>query len=303
MSNLLLGQLVALITSMLWASTSVLFSISGRRVGSQVVNLMRLLLALGIILVMHRLTQNHWLPTAAEPWRWGWLLLSGVIGLTLGDAALFQALVYLGPRLTMLVMSLVPVVSSLLAWGLLGETLGFTAALAVPVTVVGVAWVVFEHGGNDEQVQAGKFVPGILFALGGMLGQSLGLITSRLGLVGDFPALSATLIRTISATAMLWVLPLVSGRVRQVIGSFWQDRGTMWLIIGGTIVGPVLGVLFSLIAIQNAPIGIASTLMSLTPIMILPIVYVVFKERISGRAFGGTLIALAGVALIFLPKR
>jgi drug/metabolite transporter (DMT)-like permease len=71
-------------------------------------------------------------------------------------------------------------------------------------------------------------------------------------------------------------------------------------IVGGAIAGPFLGVWLSLIAVQHAPIGVASTLMSLPPILLIPLAWLIFKERITQRAIVGTALALAGVAVLFL---
>jgi len=72
------------------------------------------------------------------------------------------------------------------------------------------------------------------------------------------------------------------------------------LIALGALLGPVLGVSSSLLAIQHAEIGVASTLMALTPVIILPISYFVFKEKIGWQALLGTALAISGVAVLFL---
>ncbi len=74
----------------------------------------------------------------------------------------------------------------------------------------------------------------------------------------------------------------------------------LWLILGGAFSGPFLGVSFSLLAVQRAEVGVASTLMALPPVILLPIGYYVFKERFGWQAVAGTLVAIAGVAILFL---
>lgn len=296
-----LGETAALVTSICWAMTGIFFTIAGRRVGSWVVNLSRLGLAVIVLAVVHRALRGVWLPAGVELDRLGWLALSGVIGLALGDAALFQGLVYVGPRLTSLMMATVPLMSTILAWVLLGERLRPVDFAAVFLTTAGIAWVVSERRNRDNgAVQQRDLKRGILFALGGALGQSLGLITSRLGLVDDYSPLSATLIRMIAATAAFWGFALLAGHAGRALDILRADRRAVATIVGGTLVGPVLGVVLSLVAIQHAQIGIASTLMSLTPIVMLPMVWMVFREQISLRAVGGTTVALLGVAAIFL---
>lgn len=299
---MLLGELAALFTAVCWSFTGIFFTAAGRRVSAPVVNLMRLLLAVLIMLVVHRVARGTWVPVDASAGRWGWLALSGVVGLTLGDAALFQAMVTLGARLAMLMMALVPIISTVLAWLFLGEHLRGLDLLAVVLTVGGVAGVVLERRApaTPGSTQHGHYGWGIAFGVLAALGQSVGLILSRRGLDNGYSVVSANVIRLAAACMMAWAVPLVLGRAGAPFAAVRRDRVAALAIVGGTIVGPVLGVMASLLAVQLAPVGIASTLMALTPVIILPLVYFLYRERISSRAMAGTALALAGVALIFL---
>ena len=292
-----LGELAAIGTSVCWAATSIFFTLGGRQVGSIVVNRSRLLLAVLIIPIIHLFLEGTLLPLHAEPFRWGWLGLSSVLGLVLGDSLLFQAFVTVGPRLSQIMMSLVPIFSTFLAWVLFGETVSQQEFAGIALAVGGVAWVVSEPR-NSSGVAVKHYGRGILLALGGALGQATGLIASRLGLVGDFSPLSANLIRILIAAGVLWGITAVRGQARFTIDQLKQRR-VFPAILGGTIAGPVLGVWLSLIAIQLARVGIASTLMSLAPLILIPIGHILFKERVTARSVIGTLIALVGVALIF----
>ena len=298
-----MGEIAALATSLCWALTSIQFTLAGRRIGSQVVNRVRLVLALICLSLAHLLLYGELWPLHAESFRWCWLGLSGTIGLVLGDACLFQAFVFIGPRRSMLLMTLVPVITTLLAWGWLGETLNPLEMGAVLVTVAGVAWVVSESQRGQAQgtpaTSQRRYALGVLLGLGGALGQALGLVTAKQGLVGDFPSLSATLIRTIVATGVIWLLTLIQGQVGST-GRALGDRKAWPLLIGGSLVGPVLGVWLSMTAVQQAQVGIASTLMALSPIMLIPLERWVFHERPSSRSVFGTLLALSGATVIFL---
>ena len=98
---LFVGELAALVTSLCWSFTSTFFTLAGRLVGSVVVNRIRLVLAVLFLVLAHFMLRQP-LPVGAAPWRWFWLALSGFFGLVLGDAFLFQAFVWIGPRLSML---------------------------------------------------------------------------------------------------------------------------------------------------------------------------------------------------------
>lgn len=296
-----LGEISALITSVSFSATSTLFTLAGRRVGSITVNRIRLLIAILFLTTAHFVFRIP-LPVQAEGEHWFWLGISGVIGLVLGDAFLFQAFVQIGPRLSMLMMSLAPVLAAALAWVFFGETLVPGQIFGIFLTLSGIAWVILESNGHMRlsTIDRRNFTTGILFGLGGATGQALGLITAKQGLGSDFPALSGTLIRMISAASVLWAYTLLRGQARQTFENLRQNRGALVFITAGAFSGPFLGVTFSLLAIQLTEVGVASTLMALPPVFLLPISYFVFKERFGWQAILGTLIAMCGVALLFL---
>jgi drug/metabolite transporter (DMT)-like permease len=296
-----MGEIAALAVSFCWSLTSIQFTLAGQRVGSGVVNRTRLVLAMVYLSLAHLLLYGELWPIHAEPFRWGWLGLSATIGLVLGDACLFQAFLLIGTRRAVLISTLAPVISALVAWGWLGETLNLAEMGAVLLTVVGVAWVVSERqpeqGGSVESKR--QYALGVLLGLGFALGQALGLVIAKQGLVGDFPSLSAALIRMMVATGVIWLLTLARGQV----GATWpalRDNRVRLFIAGGAVTGPFVGVWLSMVAVQRAHVGIASTLMSLSPIILIPLAHWIFHERISPRSVAGTVVALAGATIIFL---
>jgi len=296
-----LGEIAALATSLFFSIGPTFFTLAGRLVGSAIVNRSRLLVATLILIVIHAIFFGELLPLSADPERWWWLGLSGVIGLTLGDAALFQAFVQLGARLTMLVFSLSPVLSAVMAWLFLSETLAGFEILGIAVTIAGVLWVVSENqNGSEDKADRNLYFKGLFFAFLGAIGQASGLITAKLGLYGDFSALSGQVMRMLAATVAIWLFTIMSGKARETIDHIRSKPLSARYIILGAIFGPVIGVYLSLVAVQFAPVGIASTLMALPPIFLIPIDYFVFKEKVSTRAIVGTVIALAGVAILFL---
>lgn len=296
------GELAGLLTSFCWSFTSIFFTLSGRLVGSPVVNRTRLLLALVMVSGVHWLAQGTIWPVYAAPERWGWMALSGLIGFVIGDALLFQAFVVIGPRLAMLLLSLNPVMGAILAWVLLGEILSSMEIVGIVLAVSGVAWVVSDRQNGKSLPDAAPrtYLIGVLLGLGGALGQALGFIASKQGLAGEFSALSGNMIRLITATAAIWAFTALNGKVRAGFAAIRAQPQALRFIAGGAIAGPFLGVWFSLIAVQNAPVGVASTLTSLAPIILIPLSHLFFNERITSRAIIGTLLAVAGTAILFL---
>ncbi len=296
-----IGELAALGTSLGFTLGPTLFALAGRRVGSQVVNRSRLLLAAPLLVLLHLLMLGRFLPTA-DTTTWLWLGASGVVGLVLGDACLFRAFVLLGPRLTMLVYSSYPLMATLMALVLFGERLRAPQLLAMLATLAGLAWVIGERvNSRGQEVGTGPSWRGILLAASGAFGQALGLILARQGMAEGFPSISAHLIRMISAAVAIWLLALAQGAARNSLRAIWRDRMALTQVSGGALFGPILGVWLSLIAIIHAEMGPASTLMALPPIFMLPVGRFIFGEAIGPRAIAGTLLAVAGaVALVLI---
>jgi drug/metabolite transporter (DMT)-like permease len=303
------GELAALATSIFFSIGPTFFTLSGRLVGAALVNRTRLLAATIILMIAHTMIYGGALPWLATPTQWQWLAISGVIGLTLGDAALFQAFVQIGPRLTMLVFSLAPVLTALAGYFWLNETLTTLQLVGMGVTIVGVLWVVSEQQSETERGAADQrrgnqtarryYYSGLAFALLGALGQGSALITAKLGLA-NLPVLSGQVIRMLAATLLIWAWALFRGQGRETIAKLRDKPLAARYILLGAIAGPVIGVWFSLAAVKYTEVGIASTLMALPPIFLLGIGHYFFKEKITVRAVIGTVIALSGVAILFL---
>ena len=292
------GELAALGTSCAWSLGYIFFSIGVRKIGPDNVNRLRLAMALGILLVLHTLAYGLPIPLGVELWRLGWLALAGVVGFVLSDAMLFRALDTLGPQRTSLVMALVPVASSLLAWGAFGERLSLAEMGGIALVIGGIALVLWK-GEMRAAVPRRAYLVGIGLAVASSCAQASRYILSKEGMAGGFPILSTNVLQILSATVAIWLLALFQKKVRTTVSSL-ADRTGAWASLGGAASGPVVGVTLSLVALNFAPVGVASTLMALSPVLLLPLSRILFKEPIRPRAVAGTLVAMAGVAILFL---
>jgi drug/metabolite transporter (DMT)-like permease len=294
-----IGELAALATSFFFAMTALIFTSTGRMVGSQVTNRMRLTFALIYLFVLNIILFREPLPFSAGSSRWIWLSLSGIIGLSLGDAFLFQSFLWVGPRLGTLLLSLAPIFGSILAWIFFGEILTALQITGIVLALAGIAWVVTSHQ-EPPNTPHGHTRRGVIFGVLAGLGQAVGLVLSKQGMLGDFSVFQANAIRMLAAVIFTWVLTTFEGKVPATFTALREKPQVLGLLALGALLGPVLGVLSSLFAVQHAEIGVASTLMALPPVIILPISYFVFKEKIGWKAIVGTLLAIAGVAILFL---
>jgi len=295
----LFGEIAALATAFFFALTALIFTSTSRSVGSQVTNRLRLLFALFYLIVLNLILFRQPLPFSAGYSRWLWLSLSGIIGLSLGDVFLFQSLVSVGTRLGSLLLSLAPIFGSIIAWAFFGEKLTFWQITGIILALAGIAWVVASHE-EPPDTPHGHTRRGVIFGILAGLGQAVGLVLSKQGMSGGFSPFQANEIRMLAAVSFSWVWATVAGKA----GSTFQELRGKPRIVGllalGAFIGPVLGVTSSLLAIQYVEIGIASTLNSLTPVIILPISYLLLKEKVGWQAIVGTLLAIAGVAILFL---
>ncbi|RLD07461.1 MAG: EamA family transporter [Chloroflexi bacterium] len=293
-----LGELAALATSLSFSFGSTVFTAAGRRIGSLVVNRTRLVIAVIFLASTHWFTLGTLIPLNAAPERWLWFGLSGAIGLVLGDIFLFQSFVLVGPRIAMLMMSLAPIFAALEAWVFLGETLSGGQVFGILITVAGIAWVLMEGSGKSGDARV--YGRGILLGLGAAIGQATGLVLAKKGFGGDFSPISANLIRVFVAAILLWIITFFQGQIKSTLQTLRENPRGFLLTTAGAFSGPFLGVTLSLFAIQRVEVGVASTLTSLSPIFLLPISYFIFKERFGWGAIIGTLLAMAGVAMLFL---
>jgi drug/metabolite transporter (DMT)-like permease len=303
----LIGETAAFCTSVLWTLGSIFFASASRRIGPLSVNAFRIVMATVLLGSTHLIAFGTITPSANDS-QWFYLGLSGIIGLALGDLGYFGALALIGPRRGVLLMSLAPVFSSLSAFFVLGEILRLWAMIGIVITLSGICVVILEREEHSDEgpLSRRQKTFGVLLGLGGSLGQGIGLVISKYGMiaVADDPKaplnpLSATLIRMITAAIFIWIFTIVTGRLSKVSKST-KDKKGITRTIGGAVSGPFLGVWLSMLAVTYTVAGVAATLMSLMPVMIIPVVWILYKQKTSWRGILGAVIAVIGVAILFL---
>jgi len=295
---LLFGEAAALTAALCWATSSMIFSNIGGKAGAQSVNRGRLACSIFCLTILHWVLEGQPWPNAVSWEQLGWLSLSSVLGLVIGDAMLFQAFVMIGARLSMLLMSTVPVMGTILAWVLFDEVLHPIEMTGIAFGIGGVLLVILGKKGRPVGIDGRNYVLGILFGLGGAVGQVANLITAKYALIGGYSALSATWIRTLVAVIAMWGFALLLGRVRRTVIACIAPSVGKWLFLGA-LIGPAIGVWLSMFAVQNANVGIASTLMALPPVLLIVYEGAVLRKAVGWQAVAGTCLAFAGVALLF----
>lgn len=292
------GQLAALGTASCWAASTLAFDAACRRIGSLVVNILRLTIAFVLLAVACALLRGRALPLDATAHAWIWLSLSGVVGFAFGDLCLMRSYAFLGPRLSALMMSLSPPMTAAIGWLLLAERLSPRQLLGMTLTVAGIAVAILERPRRDAPPPRGHRLAGVLLGAGGALGQAGGLVLSKLGM-RSYDPVAATQIRVLAGIAAYAAIFLAVGWWPRLQASF-ADRTALGYTSIGAFFGPFLGVSLSLFAVQRTLSGVAASLMATTPILVIPAVVLFHGERVGWGGLAGTAVAVGGVALLFL---
>ena len=292
------GELAALGAAASWAVTALAIEGGARRIGSLTVNLVRLIFGFALLSLAALAVRGLLLPVDATPHNWVWLAVSGLVGFTFGDLCLYRAYVVLGPRLSSLIMALVPPMTALIGWSALGETLTRRDLLGMTLTIVGIGWAIQERGRGTESGPLSISFAGVALGFGGALGQAVGLILSKIGMAG-YNVFAATQVRVL-AGAVGYALLFFALRWWPNVWAGIRDGKALGFSALGAFFGPFLGVSLSLIAVRETVAGVAASIMALTPVLIIPLVIVLRKERVGIGGFAGALVAVTGVALLFL---
>ncbi len=293
------GELAALGTAVCWATGSNLFAVAGRRVGSVVLNRMRILMAMALLSLALLITHGSPWPGWATPMQLGVLALSGLIGFVFGDTWYFRSLVILGPGRAALFTSVTPVFTAAIAWPLLHEHPGPMALLGMTMITGGVTWVLSGRHDNRPDHAEGSVAIGILAGFLGSFGQAGGYVLSKIALRTGIDPLSATVIRITAACVGIWTIAVFQGATAKSFASL-RDRKAAWFMFGGAFFGPFLGVTLSLLALVTVEAAVAASITAISPILAMLIASRVHGERITLRSMGGAAIAVAGVIVLFL---
>ena len=301
------GDAAAIATAGAWAICSLCFTAAGRRVGSLPVNVIRLTLGLLMLTIFGLAVNGRLVPTDATAHAWKYLAISGVVGMALCDLCLFEAFLWIGPRVGMLLLTLAPPVAATLSWVFLGETLTGMNVVGMGMVLAGIAWVVLERQeGPDGEVRRHP-VGGVVLGVIAGVSQGVGAVLSKFGMttvengqaIEHCAPFAAAQIREIAGLAAMIVFYFVIRAWPKTIAAL-RDRKALGLITVGAFFGPFLGVALSLTALRLLPVGIASTLIMTAPIVVIPLTALIHKERISGRAVAGAVLAVLGVGVLML---
>ena len=293
------GEFAALGTAVCWAAGSNLFAAAGQRMGSVVLNRLRITVAAGLLCTALFVLRGSPWPVWATSWQVALLAVSGLVGFVFGDTYYFRSLVILGPGRAALVTSTAPVFTALLAWPLIGERPGPLILLGMALTLGGITWVIWERQHPTQEHVEGSMLVGVVAGVLAAVGQAGGYVLSKLALRTGLDPLSATVIRIVAAAVGIWLLAAVQRDVRRSLGALRDRRGSAFMV-GGAFFGPFLGVTLSLTALKYIEAGVAASITAIYPVLTLLLSSRFHGERLTLRTLAGALVAVAGVVVLFL---
>lgn len=299
-TNLILGQLLALVTATCWAQNSITYKYLGTYVGSDAVAHIRMWIALPAILLLTFFTEGMFFPTNLSLQTYLILFASGAIGYFITDMMMFYAYVYLGARETMVIMTLSPVATAIFSYFLFDEHLIASQILGILLTIAGVVvMVVFSMRhrikGKDDKAKA----LGFLLAILGSILQSVSFLLAKFALDATGPV-SSNLLRNIGGLlAFILYNFIIKRNAKQQFAAFKNPKFFL-LLFFAAMIGPVLGMSSQMKAFTLAPVGIVTTITQITPIILLPVDKFIFHKKLTTSSIVGTFVSILGVAILFL---
>jgi drug/metabolite transporter (DMT)-like permease len=306
------GEVIALLTTLCWSLGIFPFTAAAKRLGTGPLNQYRLLLAWLIISVILRVFNSvsvTELFSHPHLYHYVFLGLSGIIGFTIGDYCSFTSFKLLGPKLGSLYTTFAPGAALLVGFLVLGERINFIGIFGIVLTVGGVIWLTLSKKDKAAAELAGfsRDKKGIAYGIIGALCQGTGLVLSKLGM--DFysdklPTMHAVWIRLMFAFSAAFIASLFLKRLIQNSKPIFsnENNGIPFMVLG-TLLGPVAGVTFSLLAIQKLEVAVAQTIFALLPIFVLPVNLLVYKEKITIQSVFACLVAIIGVFFLIWRNR
>ena len=307
------GEIIALIVAVCWTATALFADIASHRIGALPLNLIRMAMSLIFLAVLLWAFTGSPYPLYADGKAWFWLALSGLVGYVFGDYCLFNSYIVFGSRYGQLFMTLAPPVAGIAGWILLGEAMSWRSWVAMLVTLTGIGYSILNRGGESHKLTLQLPLKGVLLGIGAGIGQGVGLVLSKIGLEcyeaalpADAPAAVAqvmpfagTFVRAVFGLVGFAAILALRGQLYQVREAVHDRKGMSFATLT-TFFGPFLGVSLSLMAVQYAKAGIASTLMALTPVLIIVPYALINRQKITAKEVIGTFITITGVAMFFL---
>ena len=306
-----IGETIAFATVFAWTTSSIVFEYSSKKIGSTCVNFFKLLVSTLVIAIYLYFTTGSFVPLYTTDKTVIWIIASGIIGFTICDLALFHSFVIMGAHYAQLIMTGYPIFAAITAWLIIKESLAPMAILGICITIIGVAITILSH--KSEKKGLNLIIPkkGLILAFIAAICQGVGFVLSKKGMMEyansehitqqshDLIPIAATQIRAAAGFLGVFLSMLLSRRLHKIRFAL-QQKKAIYITLIGTIAGPLVGVILSLLALQHASTGVVSTIIATQPILLMLYEIIVNNKKISRKEILGTILAVIGIILFFL---
>jgi drug/metabolite transporter (DMT)-like permease len=291
----MIGEIIALIASSIWAVSSVIYNqvINQIKLSPIQVSFYRGLIALPCLFISLFITQDSWPILTFE--QWNYLIISAILGITIGDTAFFFSLQDVGVRKAILLQTMTPLFGALFAWIFLQETISNYGIIGIFLTLIGVATVILERTIDQK---ANNLIGGIIWGMISCATQGFAVMLLKLVLnQTNLSALWSSSIRLLVGTIAIGIWLAFKPQIKWIASDLKYHH---WLKLTiASFWGTFVGLWLHQASFKLTSVGIASTLLNTTPIFAL-FLGLYLGEKVTWRAFLGVLIAILGIGFIFL---
>lgn len=291
-------ELAALGAASCWAVTGIIAAIPAGHLGAFTFNCLRQIIV-SIVMVGYVLITGAWegMDTAViVP-----LLMSGLIGIFIGDTLLFAALNRVGPRRSGILFSMSAPMAVLLGWLVLDETLSLVSLIGIVLIVFGVILAIV-YGKRKSQLHQWEIIKGPLWigvtlGLCAAMGQAVGTLIARPVMETEIDPILASMFRVGIAASILSTISLMPFSAVKPKNPVTVKMLILTAATG--LIGLGAGMTLLLFALSGGKLGIISTISSTTPVIILPLLWLRTGERPALGAWIGAATVVVGMGFIF----
>lgn len=290
-------EALALVAAACWALAALFSAPASQRLGAIAFSRWRMFFA-ALILWGIALATGGWRSLGAADF--GLLALSGLIGIFIGDTALFACMNRLGPRRSGVLFATHALFSAMLAWLFLGESLWGWSLVGSGLLVAGVMLAILRGRHGDEshawEQTLGRLGVGVALGLLAALCQSVATLTLKPLMSTGIDAVAGSAMRmstALAAHALLWLSGWPRARAQQPLR--WREAAQ---VFASAAIAMALGMTLILQAMKHGQAGVVAVLSSVTPIVVLPLLWLIYRRRPAWGAWVGAVLAVVGTALV-----
>ena len=308
----LLGEIVAVGTSMIWTVSALSAEVSSKRIGPLSLNVFTMVFAILFLSITLWIFTGAPFPLYLDSKAILWLLGSGIMGFLICNYCLYSSYIYISSRFSQLFITLSAPTAAILGWIILDEHLTLQECMGLLITLSGIAMSILSNDGSSHKMKIKHPMKGVVFALIAGISQGAALVFGKVGMLhyqtnipqhmqhlDSFIPISSSFLRVSIGLGGFLLIALFQKRFTVIKKSIHDKKGVLTALLT-TITGPFLGATCALIAMRYSKAGIAATLLELTPVFIILPSHLLFKQKVRWIEILGAVICVLGVSLFFI---